>query len=121
MAQDQQEKIFADGFIFKRNPKAPQFVVGRVSMKVEEAIAFLKTHEKNGWVNVDIKEARSGNHYMELDTFEAKNDSSGSAVDKYEAKAKAQAHVPQLNGDMANQFNEAQQAQEDEEENDLPF
>ena len=29
MAQDQ-EKIFADGFIFKRNPKAPQFVVGRV-------------------------------------------------------------------------------------------
>jgi len=75
MAQDQ-EKIFADGFIFKRNQTAPQFVVGRVSMKVEEAIAFLKTHEKNGWVNVDIKEARSGNHYMELDTFVGKSDSS---------------------------------------------
>lgn len=75
MAQDQ-EKIFADGFIFKRNPKAPQFVVGRVSMKVEEAIAFLKTHQKNGWVNVDIKEARSGNHYMELDTFVGNSDSS---------------------------------------------
>ena len=87
MAQDQEEKIFADGFIFKRNPKAPTFVIGRVSMKVEEAINFLKTHEKNGWVNVDIKEARSGNHYMELDTFEAnKNDS---AVDKYEAKKQA--------------------------------
>ena len=84
MSQEQQEKIFADGFIFKRNPKAPSFVIGRVSMKVEEAINFLKTHEKNGWVNVDIKEARSGNHYIELDTFEAtKNDS---AVDKYEAK-----------------------------------
>jgi len=76
MAQDQQEKIFADGFIFKRNPKAPEFVVGRVSIKVEEAVSFLKTHEKNGWVNLDIKEARSGNHYMELDTFVPNNDSS---------------------------------------------
>jgi hypothetical protein len=120
MAQDQQEKIFADGFIFKRNPKAPQFVVGRVSMKVEEAIAFLKTHEKNGWVNVDIKEARSGNHYMELDTFVANNDSSGSAVDKYQAKSKPTPSVPQMNGDMANEFNQAQQSQEDEED-DLPF
>ena len=116
MAQDQ-EKIFADGFIFKRNPKAPTFVIGRVSMKVEEAINFLKTHEKNGWVNVDIKEARSGNHYIELDTFVANNDS---AVDKYEAKSKPPPSVPQMNGDMANEFNQAQQSQEDEED-DLPF
>lgn len=84
MSQEQ-EKIFADGFIFKKNPKAPSFVIGRVSMKVEEAINFLKTYEKNGWVNVDIKEARSGNHYIELDTFEAKKNDS--AVDKYEAKS----------------------------------
>lgn len=107
MSQEQ-EKIFADGFIFKRNPKAPQFVVGRVSMKVEEAIAFLRTHEKNGWVNIDIKEARSGNHYMELDTFVANNDS---AVDKYEAK-KTQPNTP------------AQQVlaeAEEEEDQDLPF
>ena len=101
MAQDQ-EKIFADGFIFKRNPKAPQFVVGRVSMKVEEAIAFLKTHDKNGWVNVDIKEARSGNHYIELDTFVPSNDI---AVDNYNAskqsptKPPATAEMPQIAGD----------------------
>lgn len=96
MAQDQ-EKIFADGFIFKRNPKAPQFVVGRVSMKVEEAIAFLKTHEKNGWVNVDIKEARSGNHYIELDTFIPSNDST---VDNYNASKKSPpAEIPQIAGD----------------------
>jgi len=106
MAQDQ-EKIFADGFIFKRNPKAPTFVIGRVSMKVEEAINFLKTHEKNGWVNVDIKEARSGNHYIELDTFVANNDS---AVDKYEAKS-APPPPPAA----------AEMPQSDEEEDDLPF
>lgn len=107
MAQDQQEKIFADGFIFKRNPKAPTFVIGRVSMKVEEAIAFLRTHEKNGWVNVDIKEARSGNHYMELDTFVANNDS---AVDKYNKNIQA----PQPN-------TPAQQVLSEEEDDDLPF
>jgi hypothetical protein len=116
-----QEKIFADGFLFKRNEKAPDFVVGRVSIKVEEAIAFMRQHEKNGWINLGVKTARSGNFYMDLDTFEAKNDSSKeSAVDKYEAKAKPPPSVPKMNGDMANQFNEAQQTQE-EEDDDLPF
>lgn len=110
MAQDQ-EKIFADGFIFKRNPKAPSFVIGRVSMKVEEAINFLKTHEKNGWVNVDIKEARSGNHYIELDTFVANNDS---AVDKYnEAKQSTQP--------AASNLHEPIPQNTEEEEDDLPF
>ena len=71
----QEEKIFADGFVFKRNENAPDFVVGRISIKVEEAIAFIKQHEKNGWVNLGVKTARSGNYYIDLDTFEA-NDSS---------------------------------------------
>jgi len=82
---DQVEKIFADGFLFKRNEKAPDFVVGRISIKVEDAIAFMKKHEKNGWVNLGVKTARSGNYYIDLDTFEAKEKES--AVDKYEKKA----------------------------------
>ena len=76
MAQDQEEKIFADGFVFKRNEKAPDFVVGRMSIKVDDAIAFLKQHEENGWVNLGVKQARSGNHYVELDTFKPKSDDS---------------------------------------------
>jgi 23S rRNA C2498 (ribose-2'-O)-methylase RlmM len=68
MAQD--EKIFADGFSFKRNEKAPDFVVGRMSIKEEEGIAFIKKHVKNGWVNFNIKIAKSGNYYVELDTYE---------------------------------------------------
>lgn len=70
-----EEKIFADGFVFKRNENAPDFVVGRISIKVNEAIDFIKKHEKNGWVNLGVKTARSGNYYIDLDTFEA-NDSS---------------------------------------------
>lgn len=66
------EKIFADGFIFKRNEKAPDFVVGGISIKVEDAVAFLKKHDKNGWVNLQIKNSQGGKTYMELDTFEPK-------------------------------------------------
>ncbi|QDP48511.1 MAG: hypothetical protein Tp158DCM1228761_13 [Prokaryotic dsDNA virus sp.] len=67
-----EEKIFADGFSFKRNDNAPEFVVGKQSIKVDEAIAFLKANAKNGWVNLDIKQAKGGNYYCELDTWEAK-------------------------------------------------
>jgi hypothetical protein len=66
------EKVFAEGFSFKRNEKAPDFVVGRLNVKVEDAVAFLKASEKNGWVSIDIKQARSGNYYCELDTYEPK-------------------------------------------------
>lgn len=69
----QEEKIFADGFVFKRNENAPDFVVGRISIKVDDAIAFIQQHVKNGWVNLGVKQARSGNYYMELDTFEAES------------------------------------------------
>ena len=69
---ENQERIFADGFIFKRNEKAPEFVIGSISVKVDEAITFLKNNEKKGWVNLQIKKGRSGNPYIELDTFEPK-------------------------------------------------
>jgi hypothetical protein len=65
----QKEKVFADGFSFKRKENAPEFVVGRQSIKVDAAIAFLQTHQKNGWVNLDIKIAKGGNYYCELDTW----------------------------------------------------
>jgi len=74
MAED---KIFAEGFSFKRQENAPDFVIGRLSMKVDEAIEFMKTHEKKGWVNLNIKTARSGNPYIELDTYEPKSSSDG--------------------------------------------
>lgn len=70
-----QEKIFADGFIFKRRDNAPDFVIGSISVKVDEAITFLKNNEKKGWVNMQVKKGRSGNPYIELDTFEPKGKS----------------------------------------------
>lgn len=105
MAQEQ-DKIFADGFVFKRNEKAPDFVVGRLSIKVEDATAFIKEHEKNGWVNLNVKTARSGNFYIELDTFDPSTKKE-SAVDDYVAKKSAPAPAPAR--------------QVSEEEDGLPF
>lgn len=80
----QESKIFADGFSFKRNEKAPEFVIGRLSLKVDDAIAFMREHEKSGWINLNIKTARSGNHYVELDTYEPTKDSKSQQKPKQE-------------------------------------
>lgn len=66
------ERTFAEGFSFKRRESAPEFVVGSLSLKEDEAIAFIKANSKRGWLNLDIKQARTGNYYLELDTYEPK-------------------------------------------------
>jgi len=64
------EKVFADGFLFKTRENQPEWVVGQMSVKVDDAISFLKSNQKNGWVNLNVNTARSGKQYVELDTFE---------------------------------------------------
>ena len=64
-----QDKVFAAGFLFKRRENAPDFVIGNISVKVDEAIAFLKTNQKNGWVNLNVLNSKGGKPYIELDQF----------------------------------------------------
>ena len=66
-------KTFAKGFSFKRNDNAPDFVVGKLSLKADEAIQFIKENSSNGWVNLDIKKSKEGKFYIELDTFKKEN------------------------------------------------
>lgn len=66
------EKVFAEGIIFKRNDNAPDFVIGSMSVKVEEAVPFLQANAKNGWTNLQVKKSQNGKMYVELDTFEPK-------------------------------------------------
>ena len=68
------EKVFADGFSFKRRESAPDFVVGNVSIKVEDAVPFLQKHAKNGWVNLNVLKAKSGKQYVELDQWQPNGD-----------------------------------------------
>ena len=87
-----EEKVFADGFLFKKNENAPDFVVGQLSIKVDEAITFIRSHVKNGWVNLEVKQGRSGNYYLELNTFEPKpKDETTSAKPTKQSTKKVQA------------------------------
>jgi hypothetical protein len=79
------EKVFADGFSFKRKDSAPDFVIGSQSIKVEDAITFLTLHQKGGWVNIDIKQSKKGGYYCELDTWQP--------TPKAEAKAEVKAEA----------------------------
>ena len=73
---EKKERVFAEGFSFRKpNPEAPEYVVGRLSIKVDDAIAFInKNKNANGWINLSIMIGRSGNPYLELDTYEPKKD-----------------------------------------------
>ena len=49
---EKQEKVFADGFSFKMNANSPEWVVGGLSLKADQAIEFIKNNQSNGWVNL---------------------------------------------------------------------
>lgn len=69
---EKQEKVFADGFRFEKPREgSPEFIKGRISVKVPEAIAFLQKHQNNGgWVNIDLKKSKEGKLYLELNTWQ---------------------------------------------------
>ena len=60
---------FIDGF-FAKAPRAnaPDFVKANISIKREEMIRWLSAKEDE-WVNIDVKEARSGKWYASVDNW----------------------------------------------------
>lgn len=65
--------VFADGLIVKMpSEKAPDFVMGKLSVKLEEFIPFLQNNAKDGWVNLDLLIGKSGKPYAKLDDFKPK-------------------------------------------------
>lgn len=68
-----QEKVFAKGFNFKRSDNAPEWAIGKLSIKVSDAIEFIKQNQSNDWVNLNILQGKQGNYYVELDTWKPEN------------------------------------------------
>lgn len=72
MADDIQ---FVDGLIVKApHEKAPDYVKAQISIKVADLGQWLRERYKAGdeWVNVDVKEAKSGKWYAAVSTFKPK-------------------------------------------------
>lgn len=72
------DKIFADGLLFKRRDNAPEWVVGSISIKVDDFTQFCKDNADKGWVNLEVKKAKSGKFYAELDTWKPTPQEGGS-------------------------------------------
>ena len=69
MADDME---FPKGLIVKApRDGAPDFVKASISIKVEELIEWLSGREGE-WVNLDVKEAKSGKWYASVNTFKPK-------------------------------------------------
>lgn len=67
------DAIFPRGIYFDRpHTNAPEFIKGKLNIKVDDAIAFLKEHQNaRGYVNLDLKKSRDGKLYLQLNTFVA--------------------------------------------------
>jgi len=64
------EKQFIDGLQFKKpNEKAPAFVKGSISINLNKFMEYADKNQNNGWINIDLKESKTGNYYAELNTF----------------------------------------------------
>ena len=73
MAKEEIE--FVEGLIVKApHPKAPDFVKASISIKVEDLGKWLRGKFKAGdeWVNIDVKEAKSGKWYAAVSTYKPK-------------------------------------------------
>lgn len=69
------EKTFAKGFYGTMKPQnAPSFVLGRISIKVEDAIQWLKENKNDkGYVNLDVNEGRDGKMSIFLNEYKPSN------------------------------------------------
>jgi len=90
------EKVFAKGFIFKKNENSPEWVVGRLSLKKDEAIAFIQS-QGNEWINLNIALGQQGNFYVELDTWKPTNQSNPSSNQPNVSQFK---HQPNASDDL---------------------
>ena len=69
---NQNEKVFPDGFIVKKQETKYGDIL-KVSIKAEDFGKFVRDNkDENGWINIDILENREGKPYSVLNTFVGK-------------------------------------------------
>ena len=73
------QKVFVDGLIVKLpDDNAPDFVKLKLSIKLDEFGPWVAARKKadpdSEWMNIEIKEGRSGKWYAELNTWKPSTD-----------------------------------------------
>ena len=81
---------FVDGLLIKPpHAKAPDFVKANIAIKVEDLGKWLRGKFKSGneWVNIDVKEAKSGKWYAAVSTFKPKEKKEEKPAGKFDDMA----------------------------------
>lgn len=73
------DKVFVDGMLAKKPDEgAPDFVKLKLSIKLDEFGPWVAARKKadpdSEWMNIEIKEGRSGKWYAELNTWKPSAD-----------------------------------------------
>jgi len=64
------ESKLVNGFFFKLpHENAPEFVKGKISIKLADFAKFVKENKDGEWMNIQLKISKSGNPYADLDTW----------------------------------------------------
>ena len=64
------EKIMADGLFFKeKHQNAPEWVVGGLSIKIDQFSKFVKDNKDGEYLNFQILKSKAGKAYIVLDTW----------------------------------------------------
>ena len=83
---------FPKGLMIKKpRDGAPDFVIATISIKREELIEWLSGKDGD-WINLDVKEAKSGHWYASVNTFKPKQ--------QEQQQAPAPAHGGDFNDDI---------------------
>ena len=75
MEETKKEKIFVNGLVSKDvPPTAPEWILGKLSIQVDDLGMWLKNNDKladaNGWINITVMRSKStGKRYIEVDTW----------------------------------------------------
>lgn len=66
-----EEKIMADGLFYKdKHPKAPEWVIAGLSIKVDEFAKCVKEHKgTDEYLNFQVLRSKGGKPYVTLDTW----------------------------------------------------
>lgn len=111
--QQGEKPIFADGMTFKEpHERAPAFVKGSISIKVDKFVAFLNAHaNEKGWVTLDMKESKSLVTYFQLNTWKPEKTEGG-----WKPKPQSQAQIDEMKNRTDIEYPE-----EDINPDDIPF
>jgi len=70
-----EEKIMADGMFFKeKHQNAPEFVIGGLSIKIDQFSKFVKDHKDGEYLNFQVLKSKQGKLYIVLDTWKPNKD-----------------------------------------------